>query len=81
MRTNKRIAISPQNQITIPKELVKAMGFEKYVMLEVEKDYLIIKPVKELKPEIILEQLIERGLKGSDLITCFKEKIKENKKN
>lgn len=81
MKSHKKIAISPQNQITIPKELVKTMGFEKYVFLEVEKDYLIIKPVKEVKPEIILEQLIERGLKGNDLINSFKEKIKENKKN
>lgn len=84
MKIKKKINISSQNQITIPKKIVEELGIRKRLEIEVIDKKIIITPLYEETPEEILKRLLRKGLKDKVLFSEFKKELKKeeiNKKN
>ena len=74
----KIISISSKRQITIPQKAFDLLGFGKEAECFVKGNELIIRPAKiqsdSCFSEQILEELINEGLSGEELLKKFKEK-------
>ncbi|MEA1959725.1 MAG: AbrB/MazE/SpoVT family DNA-binding domain-containing protein [Bacillota bacterium] len=72
----KRISVSQKRQITIPIEFYNSVGIDKEVECYVQKDSIIIRPIRESDGEFdeqILADLIGQGLSGQELLSKFKK--------
>lgn len=74
----KYITISSKRQLTIPQKFFTKLGFGTEAECILRDNELIIRPVAERVSgelsEQILEELIEKGLSGKELISAFKER-------
>lgn len=74
-REIKRVKISKQRQISIPKEYYTALELREEALVEYTGKSIIIRPVTEENvdfSEFILRDLIEKGYAGEELINQFK---------
>ncbi len=72
----KRINVSSKRQITIPNKFFEQLGVGKEVQCYVKDGSLIIKPIRNDSGEFseeILEDLVNQGYCGTELIEKFKE--------
>ena len=77
LEIDKVISISAKNQITIPKKLMEFLGFGKEARIKTDGNSLIITPLKEDNfnfSDLILEDLINEGYEGKDLLNEFKKR-------
>lgn len=77
----KILSISPKRQITIPQKFYKALGFDSEAECIVRNNELIIRPVRIISQEDfseqILEELIDQGYEGKELLKAFKKQQKK----
>lgn len=78
MKLKKIVSVSSQNQITIPKVFVELLKIEKQVFLEIVDNKLVITSLKEITPDKILEELLSKGLNGTELLKKFKKELNKN---
>ena len=72
----KRISVSPKRQITIPLQFYNQLGIDSEVECFIKDDALVIKPVHEIDQTFaaeILDDLVEQGYQGKELVAKFKE--------
>lgn len=69
----KRISVSKQRQITLPKEFYDHLGIENEVFVELHNNRLVIRPVHEEDDfaREILKELVEEGFTGDELLREF----------
>jgi len=69
----KRISVSKQRQITLPKEFYDQLGITDEVLVELHNNRLVIRPVREENDfaEEILKELVAEGFEGDELIKEF----------
>ena len=76
MSEGKKVNVSKQRQVTIPKIYFDALGIQEEVTVEMTEEGLLMKPVAKI-PDDFAEQLLERmiaqGLSGQELLDQFKE--------
>lgn len=73
---SKKIKVSAQRHLVIPKEFYDALNINEEVTIELYEGQLVIKPiikVDENFAENLLEELIEAGFSGEELVAKFKE--------
>lgn len=74
---SKRVSITAKRQITIPQKYFKQLGFDYAAECIVRGNELIIRPIKEQSggefSEMILADLIGKGLSGEELLSEFKK--------
>lgn len=73
---NKKIKVSAQRHLVIPKEYYDALKIGEEVTIELHEGHLVIKPVVKVDEDFaenLLEELIAAGLSGEELIAKFKE--------
>ena len=74
----KKISISSKRQITIPQKFFALLGFDDEAECIVRGNELVIRPVnKNVGGEFssqILEELINEGLSGDELLKAFNER-------
>src|SRR5699024_1463972 len=72
----KRVKVSKQRQISIPKEYYDRLNFEEEALIEISDSALIVRPEKVENvdlSEYILKDLVSEGYVGQRLIEKFKE--------
>jgi len=72
----KRISVSSKRQITIPLQFYNELGIGSEVECFVKDDALVIKPVHDIDQSFaaeILDDLVEQGYQGKELVAKFKE--------
>lgn len=72
----KRISVSPKRQITIPLQFYNQLGIDSEVECFIKDGALVIKPVHEIDQTFaaeILDDLVEQGYQGKELVAKFKE--------
>lgn len=69
----KRVSISKQRQISIPKEFYDALGLENEAMVEYVGNAIVIRPpATEIDfSKQILEDLVQEGYEGQELVEEF----------
>lgn len=73
---SKKIKVSTQRHLVIPKEYYDALGIGEEITIELHEGQLVIKPVvkvDEYFAENLLEELIAAGFSGEELVAKFKE--------
>lgn len=73
---SKTIKVSTQRHLVIPKEYYDMLNIGEEVTIELHEGQLVIKPlikVSEDFAENLLEELIEAGFSGEELVAKFKE--------
>lgn len=78
VRRQKRVKVSKQRQITIPKEYYEALNLTDEAMVEFTGNEIIIRPAEQEYVDFssdILKDLVSRGYEGDELIVMF-DKIK-----
>lgn len=73
---SKKIKVSAQRHLTIPKEFYEALNIGEEVTIELHENQLVIKPVVKVDKDFaenLLEELIAAGLSGEELVAKFKE--------
>ena len=73
----KRVSVSSKRQISIPKEYYDLLGIGGEVNLELYGNHIVVKPVNENFDDFsenILQDLIEEGYNGPDLMREFKHR-------
>lgn len=76
MEELKKVKISKQRQITIPKVYFDALGIQEEVSIEMTEEGLLIKPIVQIPDDFaeqLLESMIAQGLSGQELLDKFKE--------
>lgn len=75
----KRISVSKQRQITLPKEFYDQLGIGDEVFVELHNNRLVIRPVREGDDfaEEILKELVAEGFEGEELIREFNYRRKQ----
>lgn len=76
----KKVSISSKRQITIPQKFFSVLGFDTEAECMIRGNELVIRPVRTNTGEFaeqILEDLIQQGYSGSDLLERFKRAQKE----
>jgi bifunctional DNA-binding transcriptional regulator/antitoxin component of YhaV-PrlF toxin-antitoxin module len=76
MNEPKKVKLSKQRQITIPKVYSDALQMQDEVTVELVDGGLLVKPVHKLPDDFaeqLLESLVEKGLSGQELVEKFKE--------
>ncbi|WP_449355423.1 AbrB/MazE/SpoVT family DNA-binding domain-containing protein [Virgibacillus natechei] len=76
-RKVKRVSVSSKRQISIPKEYFDTLGIENEVYVMLESNKLIIKLVTDSAEDFseeILNDLVNEGYEGTELITEFKQR-------
>ncbi|MDN4495526.1 AbrB/MazE/SpoVT family DNA-binding domain-containing protein [Ureibacillus aquaedulcis] len=76
MNEKKKVKLSKQRQITIPKVYFDALQMQDEVTIELVESGLLIKPVHKLPEDFaeqLLESLVKKGLSGQELVEKFKE--------
>lgn len=72
----KRISITSERQLTIPKNFYKLLGFENEAICTLVDGALIIEPASHVPTgefdDLILTDLIEEGYEGKNLLAEFK---------
>lgn len=72
----KKVKVSKQRQITIPKFYFDALEMQDEVTVELVEDGILIKPIHKVPEDFaehLLESLVEKGLSGQELLEKFKE--------
>lgn len=72
----KRVKVSKQRQISIPKEFYDELNFTDEAFVELSGNTLIIRPIRNEHTDLseyILEDLISDGYTGDELLRKFKE--------
>lgn len=75
-RNIKRVRVSKQRQVNIPKEFYDSLNLEEEAYVEFTGNSLILRPVKNEEvdfSEYILRDLVDEGYTGEDLIRRFSE--------
>lgn len=69
----KRVNVSSQRQITLPKEFFDEMGIGKELLVEFVGNRLVLRPVKEEEDFSveILNELVAEGFSGEELVAEF----------
>lgn len=73
---SKKIKISGQRHLVIPKEYYDALGIGEEVTIELHEGQLVIKPVVKVDEDFaenLLEELIAAGFNGEELVAKFKD--------
>ncbi len=74
---SKRVSISSKRQITIPQRFFLALGFGTEAECILRNNELVIRPAREQSggefSEMILADLIDKGLSGEELLSEFKK--------
>ncbi|WP_237562772.1 AbrB/MazE/SpoVT family DNA-binding domain-containing protein [Bacillus dakarensis] len=73
----KRISVSSKRQISIPKEYYDYLNLKDEVTLELHKNYLVLRPMRESFEDFseeILADLIAEGYSGEELMTEFRQR-------
>ena len=76
MSNIKKVKISNQRQITIPKVFFDAFDLQEEVSVEMTEEGLLIKPIVKIPndfAEQLLESMIARGLSGQELLDTFNQ--------
>ena len=76
MIKSKKIKVSGQRHLVIPKEYYDALHIGEEVTIELHEGHLVIKPVVKVDEDFaenLLEELIAAGLSGEELVAKFKE--------
>lgn len=77
----KIISVSDKRQVTIPQKYFEALGFSKEAECILQKNSIVIRPIKENTgsefSEQILADLISQGFSGPELLAKFKEMSKQ----
>ncbi len=75
MIKSKKIKVSAQRHLVIPKEYYDALQIGEEVTIELHGGQLVIKPVVKVDEdsENLLEELIAAGFSGEELVAKFKE--------
>lgn len=76
MNEPKKVKVSKQRQMTIPKVYFDALQIEEEVTVELVEGGLLIKPVHKVPDDFaeqLLASLIDKGLSGQELLEKFKE--------
>ncbi|MBT2571146.1 AbrB/MazE/SpoVT family DNA-binding domain-containing protein [Planococcus sp. ISL-110] len=79
-KSKRRVRVSQQRQLSIPKDFYLALGLDDEVVMEFTGKEIIIRPAtfEEVDfSEDILQDLIAQGLSGQELLQEFK-KVKAN---
>lgn len=74
MNKKRRVRISSQRQLTIPKEFFEAMNLTEEAMIEFTGKEMIIRPAEQEVVDFstdILKDLVAKGLSGDELIQEF----------
>src|SRR5690625_5069312 len=72
----KRVKVSKQRQISIPKDFYDQLNFSDEALVEISNNALIIRPAQNENvdfSEYILQDLIAKGLSGTELLEKFKK--------
>lgn len=72
----KKVKISRQRQITIPKVYFDALDLQDEVSVEMTEEGLLIKPIVKIPDDFaeqLLESMIAKGLSGQELLDTFKQ--------
>lgn len=72
----KRLAVSKKGQITLPIRFVRELGIEYEVECSIDNGAILIRPARPSGGEfadIILRELVAKGLTGDDLVREFSE--------
>ncbi|MBP1988722.1 AbrB/MazE/SpoVT family DNA-binding domain-containing protein [Paenibacillus eucommiae] len=72
---SKRVRVSSKRQITIPQKFAEQLDIKDEVEIVLRGTELIIRPVREQGDgfaDLILEDLVEQGLTGKELVQAFK---------
>lgn len=75
-KSKRRVKVSQQRQLSIPKDFYQALGFEDEAVMEFTGKEIIIRPatIEEVDfSEDILSELIEQGYSGIKLLEEFKK--------
>ena len=73
---SKKIKVSAQRHLVIPKEYYDALNIGEVVTIELHEGLLVIKPVVKVDEDFaenLLEELIAAGFNGDELVAKFKE--------
>ena len=76
MNKPKKVKLSKQRQMTIPKVYFDALQVQEEVTVELVDGGLLIKPVHKVPDDFaeqLLESLIQKGFSGQELLEKFKE--------
>lgn len=76
MIKSKKIKVSAQRHLVIPKEFYDALHIGEEVIIELHEGQLVIKPVIKIDEDFaenLLEELIAAGWSGEELVAKFKE--------
>lgn len=76
MSDRKKVKISKQRQITIPKLFFDALDLQEEVSVEMTEEGLLIKPVVKIPDDFaeqLLESMISKGLNGQELLDTFNQ--------
>ena len=76
MEELKKVKISKQRQMTIPKVYFDALGIQEEVSVEMTEEGLLIRPIVQIPDDFaeqLLESMIAQGLSGQELLDKFKE--------
>ena len=76
MNEPKKVKVSKQRQMTIPKVYFDALQIEEEVTVELVDGGLLIKPIHKVPDDFaeqLLASLIDKGLSGQELLEKFKE--------
>lgn len=76
MIKSKKIKVSTQRHLVIPKEFYDALNINEEVTIELHEGQLVIKPIIKIDEnfaENLLEELIAAGFSGDELVAKFKE--------
>lgn len=74
VRRQKRVKVSKQRQITIPKEYYEALNLTDEAMVEFTGNEIIIRPAEHEYVDLssdILKDLVSQGYEGDELIVMF----------
>lgn len=74
--TAKRVKLSKQRQVSIPKAYFDQLQLQEEVTVELVEGVLFIKPVHKMPDDFaeqLLESLVAKGLSGQELLEKFKE--------
>lgn len=73
---SKKIKVSAQRHLVIPKEYYDALNIGEEVTIELYEGQLVIKPIVKVSEDFaenLLEELIAAGFSGEELVAKFKE--------
>ena len=73
---SKKIKVSAQRHLVIPKEYYDVLNIGEEVTIELHEGHLVIKPVVKVDEDFaenLLEELIAAGFNGEELVAKFKE--------